>query len=228
MRQGQTPGIPGVTTMTNPTNPIRILLVDDHAIVHRAMAAMISTFPDLELVGHAKNGQEAIDLCSEVKPDVVVMDVIMPGMNGIEATRIVHERFPQIKVLALSSFQDAATVREMLRAGASGFIVKESLNNDVASIIRTVYEGKAIFSQEVAQTLLQSDAPRPTMDYGLTPREREILQLLVEGNNNGEIASLLTISISSAKFHVRSIFAKLGVTNRVEAVALAIVEKLLS
>ncbi|HLY24868.1 MAG TPA: response regulator transcription factor [Aggregatilineales bacterium] len=211
------------------SDPIRILLVDDHAIVHRAMAALVATFPDLEVVGHAKNGQEAIDLCGEVKPDVVVMDVIMPGMNGIEATRILHERYPEVKVLALSSFQDEATVREMLKAGASGYILKETFNDDVAATIRGVYEGKAIFSQEVAQTLFHSEVPPPGpgKDYGLTAREREILHLLIEGKNNGEIAAALTISISTAKFHVRSIFAKLGVTNRVEAVALAVEEKLL-
>src|SRR5262249_51876263 len=119
-------------------------------------------------------------------------------------------------------------VRDMLKAGASGYIVKESFNDDVAATIRAVHEGKAIFSQEVAKTLIHPDAPRPAKDYGLTAREREILEVLVEGKTNSEITEILTISLSTAKFHVRSIFAKLGVTNRVEAVTLTIEQKLLS
>jgi two-component system, NarL family, response regulator LiaR len=210
---------------------IKIVLVDDHVRVHQGIAAVMEAFDDLELIGQAANGQEAIDLCDELHPDVVIMDVLMPGMDGIEATRTIREYHPEIKILALSSSHDAAAVRAMLQAGAIGYLLKHSSIDDLAQTIRTVYAGKAVFSAELTSSFMQVQAPVSAgnpKDYGLTPREREILQLMIDGLNNTEIAETLTISISTAKFHVSGVMTKLRVGNRVEAVALAVQEKLLT
>ena len=207
---------------------IRIAVVDDHVKVHMGIEAALELFEDLELVAHGSNGQEALQLCAEHRPDVVLMDVIMPGMNGIEATQAIHRQFPEIVVLALSSFQDEEAIRAMLQAGAVGYVLKTSLIDDLAHTIRAAYAGQSVFSPEVTQVLLQPAQTPPPQDFGLTPREREILKLMAEGLNNREIAAALTISLSTAKFHVSSVLAKLGVTNRVEAVALALAKRLVS
>ncbi len=208
--------------------PIRIVIVDDHIKVHRAIVAAIDFWDDLDLVGQASNGQEALELCAELQPDLVLMDVIMPGMDGIEATQALTERFPHIKVLALSSFQDEDSVRAMMEAGAIGYLLKSSSIQDLAQTIRTAYNGTAVFSAEVTQVLLRAPQPpeTPRRDYGLTPREREVLKLMVEGLNNRQIAEALVVSQSTAKFHVSSILAKLSVESRVEAVALAVEQHL--
>jgi NarL family two-component system response regulator LiaR len=209
---------------------IRIVLVDDHIKVHRAIAAAIDVWDDLELVGQGSNGKEAVQLCEDYGPDVVLMDVIMPEMDGIDATRVISQRFPHIKVLALSSFQDEDSVRAMLEAGAVGYLLKSSSIDDLAQTIRTAHQGTAVFSAEVTQVLLRSSAspPVPSRDYGLTPRESEVLKLMVEGLNNRQIAEALVVSQSTAKFHVSSILAKLKVESRVEAVALAVERKLVT
>jgi NarL family two-component system response regulator LiaR len=204
------------------TGPIRIIVVDDHSKVHLGITAVIDASEGLELVAHGSNGHEALILCQDYNPDVVLMDVVMPDMNGIEATRLIRKQFPHIKVLALSSFQDDEAVREMLNAGAAGYLLKTSSIEDLAHTIRAVHAGKMIFSPEVTLALLHPAKSVPRQDFGLTPREREILKLLVEGRNNTEIAATLSISLSTVKFHASSIFGKLGVTNRVEAVALAV------
>lgn len=210
---------------------IRVVLVDDHFRVHRAIAALIDFLDDLELVGQGSNGEEAIQLCREYNPDVVLMDVVMPGMDGIEATRHIHEHHPAIKVLALSSFQDVDSVRAMINAGAVGYLLKNSSIDDLANTIRTVYAGNTVLSPEVTQVLLQLDEPSkadPRQDYGLTPRELEVLALMVEGMNNNQIAASLDVSLSTAKFHVSSILTKLNVSSRIEAVAVAVEKKLVS
>jgi two-component system, NarL family, response regulator LiaR len=209
---------------------IRLIVVDDHIKVHQGIAAIIDAFDDLEIVGHASNGQEAISLVNEQRPDLVLMDVIMPVMNGIEATRHIHETRPDVKILALSSFQDMDSVRQMLGAGAVGYVLKNASIDDLAHTIRAAHSGKIVLSPEVS-TMLLSPAAAPasvrSADFGLTQREREILKLVVSGRNNGEIAAQLVISLSTVKFHVSSIFAKLNVTNRVEAARLSMENGLL-
>jgi DNA-binding NarL/FixJ family response regulator len=154
--------------------------------------------------------------------------VIMPEMDGIDATRAISSRFPQTKVLALSSFQDEDSVRAMLEAGAVGYLLKNSSIDDLAQTIRTAYRGTAVFSAEVTHVLLRTATSSPAHDYGLTPRENEVLKLMVEGLNNRQIAEALVVSQSTAKFHVSSILAKLKVESRVEAVALAVEQKLVT
>jgi two-component system, NarL family, response regulator LiaR len=207
---------------------IRILLVDDHSQVHRALRVINDTYDDMQLVAHASNGIEAIQLCDEHQPDLILMDVIMPEMDGIEATRTIHERYPSIKILALSSFGDEDSVRAMMKVGAAGYVLKNSPLADLTHAIRAIYSGKTVFSAEVTQALLQPkvEAPEPQHDYGLSQREIEVLALIVKGHSNKQIAQLLTISEATAKFHVRGILAKLNVNGRVEAVALAIEKNL--
>jgi two-component system, NarL family, response regulator LiaR len=209
---------------------IRLIVVDDHIKVHQGIAAIIDAFDDLEIVGHASNGQEAISLVNEQRPDLVLMDMIMPVMNGIEATKRIHEGQPDVKILALTSFQDGDSVRQMLNAGAVGYVLKNASIDDLVHTIRAAHSGKIVLSPEVSALLLApqaAPAPVRNTDFGLTQREREILRLLVSGKNNGEIAAALVISLSTVKFHVSSIFAKLNVTNRVEAARLAMENGLL-
>jgi NarL family two-component system response regulator LiaR len=208
--------------------PIRILVVDDHIRVHESITLAIKAFDDLEIVGHGSNGHEAIQLCGELFPDIIIMDVIMPGMNGLEATKIIHETHPGIRILALSSFQDIEAARGMMEAGASGYLLKNSSIDDLAQTIRTVFAGKSVMSPEITAALLQPAAALPTKNYGLTPREKEILALMVAGLNNGEIAERLTISLATAKFHVSGVLTKLNVSSRVEAVALALSQRLVN
>ena len=210
----------------NTEHNIRILLADDHSKIHRSIAAVIEFIDDMVLVAQASNGEEAVQLCRDYQPDVVLMDVIMPQMTGIEATRLIHHEYPHIKILALSSFEDEDSVRDMMLAGASGYLLKNGSIDDLANTIRSAYSGKSVFSPEVTQTLLQK-TETPSHDYGLTSREMEILKLMVDGLSNNEIAEALTISTSTAKFHVGNVLNKLSVNNRVEAVALAVSQNLI-
>jgi two-component system, NarL family, response regulator LiaR len=208
--------------------PIRILLADDHINVHISIAAVIEFIDGMLVVGQARDGVEALQICRETLPDIVLMDVIMPRMNGIEATRQITQEFPDIKVLALSSFQDSDSVREMLEVGAAGYILKNSSISDLENTIRTVYMGKSVMSPEVIHTLLdRAKSTPPSQEFGLSDREMEVLKLMVEGKTNNEIGYTLTISISTVKFHVRSIMEKLDVASRTEAVAVAVTYRLI-
>jgi NarL family two-component system response regulator LiaR len=206
------------------SNYIRIAVIDDHIKVHMSIEAALVAFEDLKVIAHGSNGWEALQLCLDYHPDIILMDVIMPGMNGIEATKAIHAQVPEIKILALSSFEDEDAVRAMLQAGAVGYVLKTAPIDELAQAIRTAYTGTSVFSPEVVHILL--DQNRPSQDYDLTLRQREVLRLLVKGQNNTEIAEALSISLSTTKFHVSSILTKLGVNNRVEAVALAVEKKL--
>jgi two-component system, NarL family, response regulator LiaR len=204
--------------------PIRIMLVDDHSQVHRGLNILQDTNTDMILVAHASNGQEAVEQCEECHPDIIIMDVVMPVMNGIEATRIIHQKHPNIKILALSSFQDEESVHDMIKAGAVGYILKNSSLMELANSIRAVFAGTTVFSTEVTHALFNSKAAQeqPKEDFGLTARELQVLALMVKGYNNKQIAYDLSVSEPTAKFHVRGILAKLGVSGRVEAVAIAV------
>jgi NarL family two-component system response regulator LiaR len=211
------------------TNLIRIMLADDHSQVHRSLSIINDTYPNLQLIAHASNGVEAIEQCDEYLPDVILMDVIMPGMNGIEATRIIHQRHPQVKILALSSFQDGNSVQDMIEAGASGYVLKNSSLEELVNSIRAVQSGKTVFSMEVTHTLFGANAEKNSApsDFGLSPREFEVLGQMVKGLGNKEVAHVLTISEATVKFHVRGILAKLNVSSRVEAVAIAVEKHLI-
>lgn len=204
--------------MTDKT-PIRVVLVDDHLQTHRIVQATLGATSDIRLVGQGANGQEGIALCEQHQPDIVLMDVVMPVMDGIEATKILRERFPAIKILVLSSFHDHESVHAMLRNGAVGYLTKDSLAQDLAETIRATFQGKMVFSSQVGAQLLSP--PQPAVDYRLTDRELEVLVLLAEGLTNQQSALKLSISQSTLKFHMNNIFEKLGVQTRSEALVLA-------
>jgi len=200
-------------------NPIRVVLVDDHSQMHRIVQATLRATPDIKLVGQGANGQEGITLCEQHRPDIVLMDVVMPVMDGIEATIILHEHLPQVKILVLSSFQDHESVYAMLRNGAVGYITKDSLAEDLAETIRATFQGKMVFSSEVGTHLVAP--PKPIEDFQLTDRELEVLVHLAEGLTNQQTAQKLSISPSTLKFHMNNIYQKLGVQTRSEALVLA-------
>lgn len=208
-----------MTQQLTEKNLIRVILIDDHLQVHRIVQSVLLATPDIKLVGQGANGQEGLDLCSQYKPDIVLMDVVMPVMDGIEATKKLHEHFPDIKVLVLSSFHDHESVYTMLQNGAVGYLTKDSLAQDLAATIRSTYQGKMVFSSEVGAQLVTS--PQPAIDFHLTDRELEVLVHLAEGLTNQQTALKLSISVSTLKFHMNNIYQKLGVQTRSEALVLA-------
>ena len=201
---------------------VRVLLVDDHAMVRRGLATFLTAFDDLALAGEAAQGEEAVRRCAEVQPDVVLMDLEMPVMDGVAATRAIRERFPAVRVLALTSFRDEELVQRALQAGAIGYLLKNVSADDLATAIRAAHAGRPTLAPEATQALVHAATQPPVPGQDLTPREREVLALLVQGLSNTAIASRLVVSPSTAKAHVSSILSKLGVTSRTEAVALAV------
>lgn len=211
-----------------PSSPsIRVMIVDDHLMVRRGLATFLKVFKEFELVGEAESGEAAVQMCEKVKPDVVLMDIMMDGMDGAAATRLIRKRFPNIQVIALTSFKDEIHVKSALHAGAISFLLKDVLASELAQAIHAAYKGRPTISPEVTKSLIETNqAPLPGSN--LTEREREVLLLMVEGLNNTQIASKLTVSPSTIKSHVSSILTKLGVASRTEAVALALRYKLAS
>ena len=209
-----------MTITTSP--PIRVLLVDDHMMVRRGLATFLKIFDDLELAGEAADGDEAIQLCAQVKPDVVLMDLVMPGMDGVAATHAIRQQFPEMQVLALTSFKEEERVQNVLQAGAIGYLLKDISADDLAEAIRAAHAGRATLASEAAQALVHAATQAPTPGFDLTERERVVLALLVEGLNNTQIAGKLYVSPSTIKSHVSNILSKLGVASRTEAAALAL------
>jgi two-component system, NarL family, response regulator LiaR len=209
--------------MTNsPSQTIRIMLVDDHTMVRKGLATFLKTFDDLELAGEAENGLAAIQLCGEILPDVVLMDMVMPEMDGANVTRAIRQQFPSVQVLALTSFKEGDLVKNALEAGAIGYLLKDVSADELARAIRAAHTGRATLSPEAAQALVQTANQPPDPGQDLTEREREVLALMVEGLNNTQIAGKLTVSPSTVKSHVSNILSKFGVASRTEAVTLAL------
>ncbi len=208
--------------MTFPASPIRVMIVDDHDMVRSGLEVFLETCDDLILVGQASNGEEAVQICQELEPDVILMDLIMPGMDGVAATRVIRQNFPQAQIIALTSFKEKELVQEALQAGAIGYLLKNISIDELADAVHAAYEGKSTLAPEATRILIEAAAGPLTPGYDLTSREHEVLALIVNGLNNREIADELTISRSTVKNHVSNILAKLSVTSRTEAVALAI------
>jgi NarL family two-component system response regulator LiaR len=204
------------------SNRIRVMIVDDHAMVRRGLAAFLKAFDDLELVGEAANGEEVVQLAAAVQPDVVLMDLVMDQMDGAAATRAIRQNHPHIQVIALTSFREELLVQKALQAGAISYLLKNVSADELATAIRAAHVGRSTLAPEAAEALVRAVTQPPEPGFDLTARERDVLELMVKGLSNVEIAESLVVSQSTIKTHVSSILAKLGVAGRTEAVALAI------
>jgi NarL family two-component system response regulator LiaR len=206
---------------------IRVMLVDDHTVVRSGLSAFLIAYDDLELVGEASSGERAIALCQQIQPDVVLMDLMMPGMDGATATRHIREKCPNTQVIALTSFKEKELVEGALQAGAIGYLLKDVAADDLAGAIRSAVAGKPTLAPEAQMVLIAGTRkPADTPGFDLTEREREVLSLMTEGLNNNQIANRLVVSLSTAKFHVSSILSKLNAATRAEAVSIALKNKL--
>ncbi|MEP7291067.1 MAG: response regulator transcription factor [Chloroflexota bacterium] len=205
----------------NQHNRIRVMIVDDHAVVRSGLAAFLMAYDELELVGEAGSGEEALRKCADAAPDVVLMDMMMPGMNGAETTRAIRKSCPDTQVIALTSFKEDDLMQKMLQAGAIGYLLKNVSADELVAAIRNARQGRATLAPEAAQALIHAVTHPQPIGFDLTEREHEVLALMAKGYNNPQIAEHLVVSRSTVKFHVSSILSKLGVSSRTEAVALA-------
>lgn len=204
------------------SNPIRVMLVDDHTMVRRGLATFLMVFDDLQLVGEAENGANAIHRCADILPDVVLMDMVMPDLDGVSATRAIRQQFPTVQIIALTSFKDSQLIKNALEAGAIGYQLNAVSADELARAIRAAHVGRATLSPEIAQAIVQAAGEAPPPGADLTERECAVLILMVEGLNNTQIAARLVVSPSTIKSHVSNILSKLGVVSRTEAVTLAL------
>jgi NarL family two-component system response regulator LiaR len=206
--------------------PIRVLIVDDHAMVRKGLVAFLKNQPELDLVGEACDGREAIEYCEQDQPDVILMDLVMPELSGVAATRTIHQRWPQVQVIALTSFQEKELVQDALQAGAIGYLLKNVSGEELAEAIRQAHSGRPTLAPEAIQALIQPPSEVESLAASLTRREHEVLALLVKGMSNPEIAGKLFISRATVKVHISNILSKLEVASRAEAISLAIQNKL--
>ena len=207
---------------------IRVLIVDDHRLVRDGLELLLSTFDEFQIVGMAADGERAVASYHQLNPDVALMDMVMPVMDGPTATANILAQDPDAKIIALSSFVDDELVQRAIGAGAVGYLLKNASPEQLAAAIRAAYAGQPTIDAEAAQALIRTAAPSGSAAYCLTQREGEVLALLVEGKTNKEIATDLFLSTSTVHDYVSQILAKLNVSNRTEAAALAVQENLLS
>ena len=212
----------------NTSQTIQVMLVDDHNVVRSGLATFLRAYDDLELVGEAKNGLEALNLCHEKQPDVILMDLMMPEMDGIAATRAILADYPEIKIIAMTSFEEEQLVQGVLAAGAISYLIKNVTSDELAKAIRDAVSGRSTLSPEAARVLVQATRPTKQPLFDLTEREMEVLNLVVQGHSNQQIAEALVISLATVKAHISNILSKLQVSSRAEAIAYAIKHKLVS
>jgi NarL family two-component system response regulator LiaR len=205
-----------------PEDKIRVLLVDDHRMVRDGLRVFLSVYDDIEVVGEAQDGSEVLDKCALTKPNVILVDILMQGVDGPTATALVRQEYPNIQVIALTSFVEPKLVQRALEAGAISYLLKDVHADKLAQAVRDAYQGRGSIDAAAAQSLVSSERDELSIDYGLTARESEILDQMVAGKSNKEIAQELVISLGTVRFHVSNILSKLGVKNRTEAVSLAL------
>lgn len=217
----------GGNALIEKANTIRVLVVDDHLVVRQGFATLLRAFPDIDLIGEAQNGKEAITACDELCPDVILMDMIMPQMNGANAIEAIRQKHPEIQIIAMTSYSDdKQLVQAAIEAGAIGYLFKDVSISELAHAIRSAYQHIPILDPNALHMLIQAKAQRTPADFNLSDREMEVLALLAEGLVNQDISERLSISLSTVKFHVSSILHKLGASTRTEAVTLAYQHKL--
>lgn len=208
---------------------IRVLTIDDHEIMRGGIRYLLLAIDDIELVGEAHSGEKGLHQCEELHPDVILMDLRMPGMDGIQTTRLILDRFPDMKILALTSFEEEELIQQVVQAGAIGYLQKGISLDELAAAIRSAHAGKPTLSPEAFNVLVQgSSLPPQSPDFDLSSREMQVLEMLVQGLSNPEIADQMVISEATVKFHVSNILRKLEAANRTEAAALAIQYQLVS
>jgi NarL family two-component system response regulator LiaR len=215
---------------------IRILIADDHLMVRKGLSTLIQGVPDFVLMGEAENGSQAVSMCRELLPDVVLMDIIMPEVNGIEAIRIIHAEYSRVNIIALTSYPDQQLIKQALEAGALGFLYKDVGADELISAIRQVYAGQAVLDSDVLSILMSKIDPQHLQtrsdwssghgEIKLSPREKDVLRLLVEGKSTKQMAITLHIQPSTVKQALSSLYQKLGANNRTEAVSIALREKI--
>jgi two-component system, NarL family, response regulator NreC len=225
-----TPLAPRAAAQAKPPNgsPIRVLIVDDHAVLRQSLRHLLEASPGVEVIGDAGNGRDAVELAEQLKPDVVLMDSVMPGLNGIEATRQIRKRLPKVRVLMLTGYMEDEQISNALKAGASGYVVKKSEIDELLLGIQAVYRGNPYFSSSIGEGdltdylwQLRSNEGRAGYDL-LTSREREVLQLIAEGYSNQKIGQELFISVKTVEAHRAHIMSKLHARNRTDLIRYAL------
>ncbi len=206
---------------------IRVFIVDDHNMVRKGLVTLLQEFDDLQVVGEAEDGELAYNACRQSCPDVVLMDMLMPRMDGVTAAGKIRASCPNTQVIALTSFSDEANVQAALKAGAIGYLMKNVSGDELANAIRRAHVGQSTLAPEALQILISATTRPPALGYDLTERELEVLGLMKEGLNNPQIAERLVISVSTVKNHVSNILSKLGTASRTQAVVLAVEQKIL-
>jgi NarL family two-component system response regulator LiaR len=209
------------------TSPIRVLIADDHHMVRRGLMVLMEEYEDLEVIGEANDGEHALQMAKQLKPDVVLMDMNMPRMDGVAATRAIREACPTAQIVILTSFNDEDAIQNVLKAGAISFLMKNISGDELANAIRRANASQSTLAPEAAQVLIKVTTSPPAIGHDLTDREIDVLVLMIEGLNNREIGERLVISSSTVKNHVSSILSKLGTVSRTQAVALAVENKLI-
>ncbi len=212
--------------MSNP-KAISVMIVDDHPVVRTGLSTMLQAFEDLILVSAASSGAEALAKCEQNQPDVILMDMVMPGMDGLETTRVILDRYPEVKIVILTSFAEDEMVEDALEAGAISYLLKNAPIDKLAEAIRSADSGQSSLAPEATKALIKAKTGPLKIGHDLTVREREVLALVVQGLSNQDIADQLIISPATARHHVSACIAKLGASNRTQAAALAVEHQLI-